>query len=89
VGLVGLGFILIFMAWNGAAGKDFVQGQIPYVISGGLGGLALVMSGLTVAIIQAVRRDATELRQKLDELLDSVQEPEEEPAPTPRRRRAS
>ena len=90
VGLVGLGFILIFFAWNGAAGKDFVQGQVPYLISGGIGGLALVLSGLTVAVVQSIRREASELKQKFDELLQAVEEePEEPPAPAPRRRRAS
>jgi membrane protease YdiL (CAAX protease family) len=90
VGLVGLGFIIIFLAWNGAAGKDYVQGQLPYLISGGVGGLALVISGLTVAIVQSVRREAAEVTRRLDQLLEVVQEPEEEAAPaTPRRRRAS
>jgi hypothetical protein len=90
VGLVALGFIGIFFAWNGAASKDYVQGQMPYVISGGIGGLALVLSGLTVVVVQAVRRDAAELRQKLEELTEVLRERDEvAPAPTPRRRRAS
>ncbi len=45
VGLVALGGIIIFLAWNGAAGKDYAQGQIPYLISGGVGGLALSSPG--------------------------------------------
>ena len=90
VGLVGLGFVFIFFGWNGAAGKDYVQGQIPYVISGGLIGLALVLCGLTVVLVQAIRRDATELKQKLDQLIDAMQEDEEQATPAPRtRRRAS
>lgn len=91
VGLVGLGFIIIFLAWNGAAGKDFVQGQVPYVISGGIGGLSLVLSGLTIVIVQAARRDAAELRQKFDELLDAVRDNQAAatPASSARRRRAS
>jgi hypothetical protein len=86
VGLIGLGFIVIFLAWNGAAGKDYVQGQVPYVISGGLGGLGLVVCGLAVVVIQAVRRDAAETRQKLDELIDAIRE---QAAPPARGRRAS
>ena len=89
VGLVGLGFVFIFFAWNGAAGKDYVQGQFPYLLSGGLIGLSLILCGLTVVIVQAIRREALELRQKLDQLIDSVEEPEEAPAPPARRRRAS
>ena len=34
--LVVAGFIALFLAWNGAAGIDYVQGQIPYLLSGGL-----------------------------------------------------
>ncbi|HZN16066.1 MAG TPA: hypothetical protein VFB78_17495 [Acidimicrobiales bacterium] len=74
VGLVALGAIVIFLAWNGAAGKDYTQGQLPYVISGGVGGLALIISGLAVGVVQAFRRDAAELGQKLDALLDAVQD---------------
>jgi hypothetical protein len=91
VGLVGLGFVLIFFAWNGAAGKDFVQGQVPYLISGGIGGLALVISGLSVAIVQAARREGAELGQKIDALAEALRDQAEAPpaAATPRRRRAS
>src|SRR5438105_12138704 len=87
VGLVALGGIVIFLAWNGAAGKDYAQGQLPYVISGGVGGLALVITGLTVGIVQAIRRDMSELGQKLDALTEALTE-QNAPATT-RRRRAS
>ena len=43
--LVVAGFIALFLAWNGAASKDYVEGQLPYVISGGLLGLSLVFVG--------------------------------------------
>jgi hypothetical protein len=69
--LVVMGFIAMFLAWNGAAGKDFVQGQIPYLISGGLVGLALVGSGLTVINVQARRADQTELLHRLEALLEN------------------
>jgi len=84
VGLVALGAVLIFFAWNGAAGKDYPQGQLPYLISGGVGGLALVLSGLAVGIVQAVRRDAAELGQKLDALTEAIRE--QNTPPTSRRR---
>ena len=53
VALVVAGFIALFLAWNGAAGKDFVEGQLPYLISGGLVGLGLIASGLTVVNVQS------------------------------------
>ncbi len=70
--LVLLGLVLVFFAWNGAAGRDFVEGQFPYLISGGLTGLALVGLGLTVIMVQSFRRETTVLVQKLDELVDVV-----------------
>ena len=85
VGLVALGGIVIFLSWNGAAGKDYAQGQIPYLISGGVGGLALVITGLTVAIVQAMRRDMAELGQKLDALTEALSD-QDDAAPTTRRR---
>ena len=35
VGFTASGFLLIVMGWNGAASVDYVQGQVPYLISGG------------------------------------------------------
>ena len=40
---LGIGFILL--AWSGAAHGRVDQQQIPYLVSGGLGGLAVVMIG--------------------------------------------
>ena len=69
--LVVAGFVAMFLAWNGAAAKDFVQGQVPYLISGGLVGLALVGSGLTVINVQARRADQAELLNRLETMLES------------------
>ena len=72
VALVGLGFVMIFFGWNGAAGKDYTQGQIPYLISGGVAGLALVLCGLCVVVVQAVRREALLLAAKLDRVAEAL-----------------
>lgn len=71
--LVVAGFVAVFLAWNGAAGLDYVQGQVPYLISGGLVGLGLIAAGLTVVLVQAHRRDTEVLAARLEELLDAVQ----------------
>jgi hypothetical protein len=75
VALVGLGFVIIFLGWNGAASKDFTQGQIPYLISGGVTGMALVLCGLCVVIVQSVRREAMLLATKLDRLAEALGAP--------------
>jgi hypothetical protein len=87
--LVVAGFIAMFLAWNGAAAKDFVQGQVPYVISGGLVGIALVGCGLTVINVQARRADQTELFHKLEELFEAREEARQAEIKPARRRRAS
>lgn len=70
--LVVIGFFVIFLGWNGAAEKDFVAGQIPYVISGGLAGLGVVFAGLTLALVDARRRDTAKVEAKLERLLEHL-----------------
>lgn len=64
------GFLLIVLAWNGAAGVDFVQGQVPYLISGGLSGLSLVIGGVALLVVQEMRRSAAGVEARLDELVE-------------------
>ena len=71
IGLVVIGFLLIFLAWNGAAEKDFIQGQFPYLLSGGLTGVGLILCGLTLAATQSFRRDILSLQDRIEELLES------------------
>jgi hypothetical protein len=90
--LVVAGFIALFLAWNGAAAKDYVQGQFPYLLSGGLVGIALVGAGLTVINVQARRADQAELLNRLAEMLEARDATADAAAarPTPvRRRKAS
>ena len=82
----GLGFLLMVMGWNGAAGLDYVQGQIPYIISGGLIGLALVIFGAVLLIIESQRRDRLMLERRLEELTAALARRDEEAAPPARTR---
>jgi hypothetical protein len=68
VGLGALGFLLIVLGWNGAASLDRVPGQLPYVISGGVAGMGLILTGLVLALVQENRRSTTLLLAKLDEI---------------------
>ena len=72
--LVVAGFIALFLAWNGASGIDYVEGQLPYLISGGLVGMGLIGAGLTVVNVQARRADQAALISKLEELFEARQE---------------
>ena len=94
----GLGFLLMVMGWNGAAGLDYVQGQVPYVLSGGFIGLGLVIFGAVLLVIESNRRDRMLVERRLEDMAaalsrlnpagaPSVEEPAvDDPAP-PRRRR--
>lgn len=70
VGMMVAGFLLLVLGWNGAANLDYVQGQVPYVISGGLAGLGLIGGGLVMALIQESRRNTVMLAEKLEELTE-------------------
>lgn len=67
------GLLLVFLGWNGAASYDNVSAQIPYMVSGGLGGLALVVIGAGLMVAQSNRTDRAALQSTLDELRDVVE----------------
>ena len=78
VGMIGAGFLLIFLGWNGAASVDRVPSQFPYLISGGVGGLSLVVVGVGVLVVQNQRADRAELQATLQELRRALSdEPEQ------------
>jgi hypothetical protein len=62
------GFFLIFLGWNGAASYDREPAQIPYLISGGLGGLALVVLGSALIVVHSLRADRVELQGAIEDL---------------------
>jgi hypothetical protein len=66
------GIVIIGLAWNGAASLDFVQGQVPYLLSGGALGLALCVLGAALIIVQSNRRDRSLLEAQLRELNSAV-----------------
>ena len=77
-----VGLILLVVAWGKTAGiAGNVALQIPFVISAGFTGVALVVVGLTIVNLDAKRTDAkertrqlTELRGLLSELRTTVEE---------------
>jgi hypothetical protein len=67
------GLFLIFLGWNGAASYDDVPAQFPYLISGGLAGLALVVVGAALLVSQSHRADRAALQGTIDELREAVE----------------
>ncbi|HUG84375.1 MAG TPA: hypothetical protein VMM13_07410 [Euzebya sp.] len=73
--LIALGLILIYLGWNGTAGADAardLRAQFPYLISGGIFGLALIGSGLTLVRVYEARRDSKEVVAHLQRLTEAV-----------------
>ena len=84
-GLLGIvyciaGFFLIFLGWNGTASNDDEPGQIPYVVSGGIAGLALVVVGGALIVAHSLRADRIELRGSIDDLRSAVERLASRPA---------
>jgi hypothetical protein len=62
------GLVLIWTGWNGAASYNDIRQQFPYLISGGIGGLALVTIGVGLFVLQSARADRVQLEANLTEL---------------------
>jgi hypothetical protein len=104
-GLVVAGLIALIIGWVGVSGSGLAAEQLPYLISGGLGGIAMIAVGCTVwvsADLQDEWRRLDALEERLVELRKAsaaapaavttvdVTEVAERPAPArPRRRTAA
>jgi hypothetical protein len=73
VGLCVAGFLLVFLGWNGAASRDRVPAQFPYLLSGGIAGLCLVIVGVGMLIVQNQRADRAALQTSIDRLREAVE----------------
>lgn len=72
VGLCAVGFLLVFLGWNGAASSDRLPSQFPYLISGGVAGLCFVVLGVGMIVVQNQRTDRAALQASLRELQDAL-----------------
>jgi hypothetical protein len=62
------GFGAIALGWAGAARKTCVDCQIPYLISGGAAGVALVVLGAGMLLIAQMRTEARRLSARLEQM---------------------
>nr|MBA2327428.1 hypothetical protein [Actinomycetota bacterium] len=67
------GVALIFLGWNGAASYDRVESQMPYLISGGLAGVALVIIGAGLLVVQAQRANRAATSAEIADLREAVE----------------
>lgn len=68
--MVATGFGALALAWRGTARVVEVGLQFPQVVSGGLGGLGLVLTGLLVLSVQGSRVASARERQAMGRLAD-------------------
>ncbi len=71
-GVVVAGFVAIGIGWKVAARTLLVPFQTPALVSGGMGGLALILLGSGLANVQAGRRLAALERAETEALLDEA-----------------
>jgi hypothetical protein len=69
--LVGLGLLALLIGWYGVSGESIVAKQLPYLASGGLLGVALVVLGARFLLIQDIRRDSGRL-DRLETMLNEL-----------------
>jgi hypothetical protein len=62
------GFAAIAFGWAGAARKTCVDCQIPYLISGGAAGVALVVFGAGLLVMAQMRTEARRLSARLEHM---------------------
>ena len=67
--LCSVGLVTILLGWRGAAATLFVPDQVPYLVSGGLGGTGLVVAGAGILHVQLRRRLAADEAARLESLL--------------------
>lgn len=63
-GLAGLG-----IAWNGVAATLFPQLQLPFIVSGGLGGVAVAGASLSLLATHLERRSSASDRARMEAII--------------------
>lgn len=71
-GMVIAGFVVIVVGYKYAAATLVVGRQMPALVSGGMGGLALILLGAGLANVQVGRRLAAIERTETEDLLDEA-----------------
>ena len=80
LGSVLIGLIAIILGWVGISGTGLVAEQNPYLISGGVLGIALIGIGCT-AWVSADLQDEWRRLDRLQEHLEALAAREDDPAP--------
>ncbi|MGH2794161.1 MAG: hypothetical protein ACRDKG_07620 [Actinomycetota bacterium] len=71
VALLIVGIVIVLLGWYGAAHTNILTEQVPYLISGGLLGMALIIVAAVIGSSASLERENRELRRDLTRLLSS------------------
>jgi uncharacterized membrane protein YidH (DUF202 family) len=66
------GFVLLVIGWSDVAGTIDVGRQMPYLLSTGLPGIALVMVGLVLVNLSIRRQDSAERARQMSALTEAL-----------------
>ena len=80
--LIAAGFVALFVGWLGISGTTILAGQMPYIVSGGMLGLALIGVGGMLWL----SADLKDEWRKLDAIHDELGAARSEPAAAPKTR---
>jgi hypothetical protein len=82
VGLLIVGIVFVILGWYGAAHTNILTEQIPYLISGGLLGMALIIVAGFMATSASAERDNRELRNDLARAMSGMGSTAPSPGPS-------
>jgi hypothetical protein len=66
------GFGLLAITWSQVAALTDVAAQLPYLVSGGLVGIGLILLGLLIVNLSVKRKEALDRRRQLEEVRDAL-----------------
>lgn len=68
---IGVGALLVLLGWFGVSGEAIVAKQIPYVVSGGIGGVLLAVIGAYFLGTEELRKDGGRL-DRLEQMVEQL-----------------
>ncbi|HVE92718.1 MAG TPA: hypothetical protein VNE62_10555 [Actinomycetota bacterium] len=66
--LIASGWAVIYLGWQRAAAQKLEVGQLPYIVSGGFGGLGLLLLGAAAILMQVILHTSYKERQALHDV---------------------
>jgi hypothetical protein len=76
-----VGFAGIVLGWNGMAKTANADEQLPYIVSGGVGGVALVLFGVAILFLAQIRTERAKLMIVLELMATAISRFGESPSP--------